>query len=179
MTLRQMLFEAPDGRREALWVEHLRGSLYRVLNPPVWYYGVSVGSTVEAGPESPGELLALARVVSPSEGGTVRCVVPQGAKASEVYKARVLEEARSLGIGLGPATFYDPRLVSIHVRSRGDCWPAFGGLLERLRKEGIVMEWEFADPERDASPESQERVEDRAILFHQLPVEGSPSRDVS
>src|SRR5437879_3997501 len=103
-TWHQMLFASPEGREEALWVEHQNGNTYRVLSVPVWIYGISVGSIVEAEPGD-GPRLKFRGVVRSSQGGTVRFIVPPGAIASEVYLARVIPDAKRLGLYIGPATF--------------------------------------------------------------------------
>src|SRR5262249_47773598 len=44
----QMGFRADDGRREVLLVRPEPDGTYRVLNVPVWLFGISVGTRVRA-----------------------------------------------------------------------------------------------------------------------------------
>src|SRR5512138_1741108 len=119
----QMLFVSPEGREEALWVEQQTSNTYRVLSVPVWFYGASVGSIVDAEP-SHEPRLKFRRVVRESTGGTVRFIVPPGGPtASEIYLTRVIPDAKRLGLHIGPATFFNPRLVAVHVHQRAKWWP--------------------------------------------------------
>src|ERR1700722_6661868 len=109
---------SPDGRIEVLWVEQESApDTYRVLNTPVWMYGVSVG-TVVYGLPGESEYLRFGRVIRDSPGATVRLAVPVGATASQVYLGRIVPDTKRLGIDIGPATFFDPGIVAIHVGER-------------------------------------------------------------
>src|SRR5689334_19279828 len=116
--LRQMRFSARHDRSEVLWVKPVPTGSYRVLNVPVWVYGVSVGTLVR-GIERPDGRLEFRDLVEPSPGGTIRYIVPEGdRKASELYLSRIGPEATRRGIGVGPATFLDPLIVALHLHDR-------------------------------------------------------------
>lgn len=115
----QMLFIAPERREELLWVEREGPDRYRVLNVPVWVYGISLGSRVAAvSPPEDGSNLRYSHVLATSTGATLRFVVPAEARASNVYLDHVLPRARQRDLLVGPATFLDPRLVAFHVHQR-------------------------------------------------------------
>jgi hypothetical protein len=172
----QMLFISPEGREEVLWVERQgRRNAYKVLNVPVWLYGVSVGSICEALDQTESRL-RFARVLRESPGGTVRFIVPWGdVLASDVYLSRVIPDAKRLGLYIGPATFFNPRLVAVHVHDRRQWWPEVGGYFETLIEEGVLQHWEVGDPDEyaaDHDPSSVEKVEPgSSILVHPLPVD--------
>ena len=153
-------------------MEPTANSTYRVLNPPVWAYGLSIGSIVRAAEAGDG-YLRLEEVVAPSVGGTVRVIVPKGMIAGDVYLQTIVPAARERGLKIGPATFYNPRLTAIHVQDRGQWWPAVGEFLDSLAKEGIIEQWEVADPDAYA-PDGQHEPEPviGQILLHQLPDAG-------
>lgn len=178
-----MLFVSPEGREEALWVERQHANDYRVLSVPVWLYGVSVGSIVE-GESSEGTTLKFRRVVRDSPGGTVRFIVPSGGgRASELYLARIIPEAKRLGFAIGPATFFNPRLVAVNVHERAKWWPEIGDYLDGLVRDGVLDQWEVADPDQYAAEHEQENIEKvdagRNVLVHPLPVDGSQGEHVS
>lgn len=182
-TWHQMLFVSPEGREEALWVEQQSANTYRVLSVPVWLYGVSVGSIVEG---EPGEdtWLRFRRAVRNSPGGTVRFIVPSGGPpASEVYLTRVIPDAKRLGLYIGPATFFNPRLVATNVHERGKWWPEVGSYLDRLVSDGILEQWEVADPDQYATDHKEESIEKvepgRKVLVHPLPIDGAEGQHVS
>lgn len=170
---RRLICISPEGRREALWVEPSGNSTYRVLNPPVWAYGVSIGSLVRAA-EAPDGYLSLEEVVAPSEGGTVRVVAPEGVLASDVYLKSIVPGAKERSLYVGPATFYNPRLAAIHVRNRGQWWPEVGEFLDALVRDGVIEQWEVADPDVYAADSPQQTAQEPGqILLHQLPADGS------
>lgn len=182
-TWHQMLFVSPEGREEALWVEQQSINTYRVLSVPVWLYGVSVGSIVEGQPGDDARL-KFRRVVREAPGGTVRFIVPPGGRqASEVYLTRVIPDAKRLGLYIGPATFFNPRLVALHVHERGKWWPEVGGYLDRLVSEGVLEQWEVGDPDQYAAEHNEESIEKvepgRKVLVHPLPVDGAEGQHVS
>ncbi|HEX9483409.1 MAG TPA: DUF4265 domain-containing protein [Gemmatimonadaceae bacterium] len=179
-TWHQMLFISPEGREEALWVEEQSGNMYCVLSVPVWIYGVSVGSIVE-GERGDGSQLKYRRVVRDSPGGTVRFVVPQGALASEIYLTRVIPDAKRLGLYIGPATFFNPRLVAVHVHERKKWWPEVGSYLDRLVSEGVLEQWEVGDPDQYAGEYREDDNEPLSgrMLVHPLPVDGIEGQHVS
>jgi hypothetical protein len=181
-TWHQMLFASPEGREEALWVEeHGRNATYRVLSVPVWIYGISVGTIVEAEPAS-GPQLTFRRVVRDSPGGTVRFIVPQGRVASKVYLARVLADAKRLGLYVGPATFFNPRLVAMHVHERKRWWPEVGSYLDTLVKESVLEQWEVGDPDKYAGEHRDDHdsmPRTGTVLMHPLPVDGVEGLHVS
>ena len=166
----QMRFVSPEGRGEVVWVEEQKPGEYRILNVPVWIYGISVGTLVH-GHASPRGLLEPSDVKTPSPGATVRLVVPRGAQASDVYLQRIVPDARKMGIGIGPATFFDPRLVAIHVHFRDRLWPDFASYLADLVEEGLLQEWEVGDPSEDqASAQVRREAPVGDDLVHPLPV---------
>ena len=176
-----MLFISPEGRRESLWVEELSPSTFRVLSVPVWVYGISVGTIVAATAtnQSP---LSFSHVIRQSAGGTVRIMAPSGRLASDLYKTRVISDARRLGLFIGPSTFFDPRLVAINVRDRSKWWPEVGGYLDALVAEGVLLEWEVADPDEYASEHAADETlvqVTQAVLRHPLPFDGDVERHVS
>jgi hypothetical protein len=180
-TWHQMLFVSPEGREEALWVEEQNHNAYRVLSVPVWIYGISVGSLVEA-ESGDGSRLTFRRLMRDSPGGTVRFIVPPGAIASEVYLARVIPDAKRLGLYIGPATFFNPRLVAVHVHERKQWWPEVGGYFDTLVSAGVVEQWEVADPDQYAGePRVDEDMEppNGKVLMHPLPVDGIEGQHVS
>jgi len=175
-----MLFVSPEGREEALWVEEQSPNTYRVLSVPVWVYGISVGSIVEAEPDN-GLQLTCRRVVRDSPGGTVRFIVPQGKVASEVYLMRVIPDAKRRSLYVGPATFFNPRLVAVHVHERKKWWPEVGGYLDTLVSEGVLEQWEVADPDQYAGEHRDDDSEPPSgkVLVHPLPVDGVEGQHVS
>ncbi len=175
-----MNFVSPEGRREILWVEATnRPGAYRVLNVPVWIYGVSIG-TVVAGVANDTPYLEFTRVIRESPGGTARFIVPEGSIASEIYLRRVLPDARQRGFHIGPATFFNPPLVAMHVRERNQQWPALGEYLDSLANAGVIEQWEVGDPERQASDEHEaDEQTTGSILIHPLPVDGEEGQNVS
>lgn len=180
-SLRRMIFVSPENRRESLWVEELGRGEFRVLSVPVWVYGISVG-TVVAAVDLEQDPLSFQKVVRPSAGGTVRFVAPSGVVASELYKAHVVPDARQLGLFIGPATFFNPRLVAVHLRFRTNWWPEVGSYLDGLVNAGIVDEWEVADPDEYATDHPSESIvsgEFREVLMHPLPFDGITDQHVS
>jgi hypothetical protein len=177
-----MQFLSPEGREEVLWVEQQGRSTYRVLNVPVWIYGVSIGTIVEAEPAN-GDRLHFRKVVRESPGGTLRFIVPQGTKASDVYLQRVIPDAKRLGLYIGPATFFNPRLVAVNLHDRKHWWPKVGEYLDALVKDGVLEQWEVGDPDQYA--EDHEHETDESLqptgkpLVHPLPVDGVMGQDVS
>jgi len=177
-----MLFISPEGRKEALWVEEHGRDRYRWLSVPVWAYGVSVGSIVEAFEPRPGYRRECRQIVRDSAGGTVRVIVASGRLASEVYRMRVIPDAKRLGLYVGPATFFNPRLVAVHVHEREKWWPEVGGYLDMLVEEGVLEQWEVADPDQYASEHQNHNESDtpsESVLEHPLPVDGIEDRHVS
>lgn len=152
---RQMRFISPEGRGEILWVEEQPSGFFRVLNVPVWVYGISLGTLVSAKPPT-GDLLEYGALIEPSPGGTVRCIVPRGSLASQAYLTRVVPEVKQLGIGIGPATFLDPRMVAIHLHVKESWWPTFGEYLNQLVEASVLQEWEVGDPDEYADEQAEE-----------------------
>jgi hypothetical protein len=145
----KMRFISPEGRGEVMWVEPIDTSAARVLNVPVWIYGISLGSVVTGTPGRDG-ISEFKALVEPSPGGTVRCIVPKGSIASQVYLTRIIPDARELGVAIGPSTFLDPRMVAIHLHVKDLWWPQFGEYLNRLVDEGVLQQWEAGDPDEFA-----------------------------
>jgi hypothetical protein len=175
-----MSFVSPEGREEVLWVEEQAGNAYRVLDVPVWIYGVSVGTIVEAASVN-GRQLTFHRVIRDSSGGTVRFIVPPGTRASEIYLGRVIPDAKRLGLCIGPATFFDPRLVALHVHDRKDWWPDVGGYLDALVQEGSLVQWEVGDPDQYGDQHTSDNIAQPTgkALVHPLPVDGVEGQHVS
>lgn len=177
-----MKFLSPEGREEVLWVEQQQHNTYRVLNVPVWIYGVSIGTVVEAERDRD-DRLRFRAVVRESPGGTVRFIVPPGNRASQVYLQRVIPDAKRLGLHIGPATFFNPRLVAVNLYDRKEWWPRVGGYLETLVKGGVLEQWEVGDPDQYATDHEQDTLDSLGLsaspLVHPLPVDGVIGQDVS
>lgn len=166
-------FISPEGRGEMLWVERQSNGHFRVLNVPVWVYGISLGSLVAAKVGLDG-VLEYERLIEPAPGGTVRCIVPRGGLASQTYLERIVPDAQTGAVGIGPSTFLDPRMVAIHLHAK-DLWPVFGQYLDGLVNEGVLQEWELADPdEHDGESDSIPEPWNGRVLMHQ-----EPNTDVS
>jgi len=183
-TWHQMLLVSPEGREEVLWVAQVGQNTFRVLSVPVWIYGLSVGSVVEASHQAQsGSPLKFGRLLRESPGGTVRFIVPTGVRASDIYLSRVIPDAKRLGLYIGPATFYNPRLVAVHVHDRRKWWPEVGGYLDGLVQEGVLEQWEVGDPDQYAADHEEstlEKVEPgSSVLVHPLPVDGADGECVS
>lgn len=179
-TLHRMHAVSPEGRREALWVERVSVDSYRLLSVPVWVYGLSRGTLVACRP-SDGDDLVFARVLRESPGATVRFIVPEDRKASAVYLSEVLPRAGAEGMFVGPATFFNPRLVAMNIHTRADWWPTVGTFLDALVEQGVLEQWEVADPDEYASEHATEvRVEvANTILAHPFPVDIGQNQSVS
>lgn len=178
---RQMIFVSPENRRESLWVEELGHGEFRVLSVPVWVYGVSVGAVVAA-MDMEEDPLSFRAVVRPSAGGTIRFIAPTGVVASELYKSRVVPDASRLGLFIGPATLFNPRLVAVHVHRRANWWPEVGSYLDGLVNAGVVEAWEVADPDQYAADHPSEphvHDESRGVLVHPLPFDGMVGQHLS
>lgn len=168
---KQMRFMPADGRAEVLWVQPEADDTYRVLNVPVWQYGVSVGSRVKA---RDGERwLEFDGVVEDSRGATVRLYLPPDSPitpASRLYIERILPDCRDRGLGVGPATFLDPALVAIHVHERSDWNTRFAEYLNGLTDEGLLQLWEVGDPDA-YPPEEPEEPGEHDELIHPRPAQ--------
>ena len=165
----QMRFYASDGHAEVLWVRP-EADTYHVLNVPGWLYGVSVGSRVRG---HLGERwLEFDEVVETSSGATVRLYIPAEAQitpASRLYLERILPDCRVLRLCIGPATFFDPQVVAIHVRDRNDWNTRFADYLNGLIDEGLLQLWEVGDP--DAYPlDEPEEAGEYGELVHPRPT---------
>ena len=177
-TWHKMVFTSPEGREEALWVEEGESGTYRVLSVPVWAYGISRGSLVKAR-DGGGLPLRFHELVAPSRGATVRFIVPPDRKASTIYTRRVIPDALHLGLHIGPATFFDPRLVSIHIHEREKWWPEVGAYLDALRDEGTLEQWEIADPDKYPYTATEVVQLGGRVLTHPLPVDGVTGQHVN
>lgn len=164
----QMTFGAPHGRREVLWVEPQANGLYRVLNVPVWLYGISVGTLVDGTCETNG-VLRFKQIVEPAPGGTVRVIVSEG-PASKVYLDHIGPEAAERGIGVGPATFFDPLIVAIHVHRKSQWWPDLGAYLNELIERELIGQWEVGDPDEFAEEPYEEADFADSELVHPRPT---------
>ena len=170
---KQMRFMPSDGRAEVLWVQPEAEGTYRVLNVPVWQYGVSVGSRVKA---RDGERwLEFDGVVEESPGATVRLYLPSESPispASRLYRERILPDCRDRGVGIGPATFFDPALVAIHIQERSDWNTRFAEYLDALTNEGLLQLWEVGDPDA-YPPDEPEECSEHDVLIHPRPTSGA------
>lgn len=165
----KMVFAAPRGHREVLWVAPIHVDRFSVLNVPVWLYGVSVGAVVHAVRDGSG-LLHFERVVEPSVGGTIRVMVPHGGLASRTYLDVIGPTAARAGISVGPATFFDPLIVALHISRRVDTVSAIGDVLGPLREQGVIRGWEIADPSDDEDEEEEgELSKEAGELVHPKP----------
>jgi hypothetical protein len=174
----QMVFDAPDGRREVLWVQPAEeDDTYRVLNVPVWLYGVSVGTRVRGRAATP--WLVYDGTVEQARGGTVRVFVHDEARAtpaSRFYLDVLLPACEAQAIGAGPATFFDPLVVAVHFHSRPGWQGPQAELLNKLARDGALEFWELGDPDpgprEDEDPDEAED-DDGEPLVHERPT---PSR---
>lgn len=141
----------PDGRFEVIWVEEKGDGLSVVMNVPVYLYGLSLGSIIRC-VASKDPLFTFDRVIQNSPGGTVRIIVPGGQMAGEWYLKYLLPAASERQLAVGPATFYDPRMVAVHVQRRSDLWESVGSYLTDLVEQGVIEKWEAGDPETDQDP---------------------------
>lgn len=171
-SLVQVDFTSPEGRKERLWAESIGTDQARILSVPVWIYGVSVGSIVHTG-------TTPARVTRTSPGATLRFLVAEGMSGKHVYLTRVVPDLRERNWGIGPATFFGPRLVALNVHTRASWWPEIGGYLDGLRSAGMLEQWEAGDPDQDADQESAMESSTESILVHPLPVDGTTDLEFS
>jgi uncharacterized protein DUF4265 len=169
-TLTQVWFRAADGHREVLWADAHHGH-YRVLNVPVWLYGISVGTVVGA---TAGERWKeFSEVITPSTGGTVRLFVPDEAPltpASRFYLEQMLPECRERRLPIGPATFFDPLVVAVHIRDRSQWDQTYARYLDELVDRGSIRFWEVGDPDPYPPEKSDEIVTD-SELVHPRPTD--------
>ncbi len=168
-TWQQMGFRAADGHREVLWVEPDQDDTYRVLNVPVWLYGISVGTTVQGRPGD--QWLEYVATVRESRGATVRVYLPRGAPitpASRLYLERIIPDCRDRQIAIGPATFFDPRVVAVHIHDRDQQATAVASYLDELVDAGIADLWEFGDPDTYPPEDAEESAGDE--LVHPQPT---------
>lgn len=172
---RQIRFVSPEGRVEVLWAESAAdsASTYRILNAPVWVYNISIGTIVEGrGPDD--RILDFVHVLDRSAGGTVRIIaLREGAEASRLYLERILADCQRRGIPVGPATFFNPRLVAIHVPDWQRSHDALFEYLEELAAAGDIQEWESADP-AEPSDEPPEPARPGPALVHPRPTPPEP-----
>jgi len=165
----QMRFCGADGRGEVLWVQPIDGA-YRVLNVPVWQYGISVGALVKGRPGE--QWLEFDGLVDASSGATVRIYLPPDAPitpASRLYLERIIPDCREHRIGIGPATFFDPAVVAIHLRERSDWNTSIADYLDALANEGLIQLWEVGDPDAYPPDEPDKPVE-HENLVHPRPT---------
>lgn len=132
-----------DNGTEILWAESLEGGTYRLLSVPVFAYGISRGAVVLATVDVVG--VRLERVVEESPGATLRVYTQEPHLATWLYQDKILPVAAALGLGIGPATLFDPEVVAIHVQSRPQ-WQAVGRVLDTVVANGMARFWELGDP---------------------------------
>lgn len=173
-TLSQVRFRAADGHREVLWTQP-EGDHYRVLNVPVWLYGISVGTLVSATAGEPWK--EFGEIITPSTGGTVRLFVPDEAPltpASRFYLEQMLPECQERRLPIGPATFFDPLVVAVHIRARDQWNKAYATYLDDLVARGSIRFWEVGDPDVYPPEEPDEVISD-SELVHPPPT---PNREI-
>jgi hypothetical protein len=167
---RQMRFRGADGHTEVLWVARAAADTYRILNVPVWLYGISVGTVVRAHEGDP--WLEYDSTVMSSPGATIRVYLPSDAPlapASRVYLERVFPDCSERHLAIGPATFFDPRVVAIHLHRREEWDSAAASYFNELVDEGIAELWEIGDP--DMYPPDESEVEEfGGELVHPRPA---------
>ena len=167
--MRQMVFVSPEGRKEVLWVGALGGNRWRILNVPVWQYGVSYGTIVTARSDR-GDRLRFDQVSEPSKGATVRAIVPKPKVARDVYHSIIQPGIARVGTGVGPTTHYDPPLVAFHVHDRVAVQGKLAAYLDDLANQGIITHWEIGDPESPSEEAPDESLEERTDeLVHERP----------
>jgi len=164
--LQQVCFLTPDGAREILWAERVEDSEFLIVSVPIFTFGVSVGTRVRAIQGSHPTWLDYAATVADSAGATTRLYVPEGSVASKCYHERVVLECNVLRLAIGPATFFDPVIVTVHLRRRTER-PKFARYLDKLVDEGVLTLWEMGDPDTGAhEPDDSGAGSD---LVHPLP----------
>jgi hypothetical protein len=164
-----MIFVSPEGRKEVLWVAAERDNRWRVLNVPVWQYGISYGAIVTGRPDRGGRL-RFEGISEPSTGATVRAIVPKPNVAKDVYHSIIQPGIVREGTGVGPATHYDPPLVAFHLHDRAAVHGKVAAYLDALIHQGIITHWEIGDPELEPQETSDELVEERSDeLVHERP----------
>lgn len=174
--LKALEIRTSDNGREVLWAEVV-GTAIRVVSVPVFAYGVSRGSLVAA--VSGERTFLFTKTVFDSQGATIRAYVEGGMKASDVYLNTIVPEAKRVGLQVGPATFFDPEIVAVHVANRREL-PKVVTYLDDLKRRGLIRFWEYGDPvnssgelgEDGYAPEPWE-------LVHPLPVDGNSSVGMS
>jgi hypothetical protein len=167
--LRQMVFVSPEGRKEVLWVAADQDNRWRVLNVPVWQYGISYG-TIVTGRADREDRLRFERVSEQSAGATVRAIVPKPKIARDVYHSIIQPGIVREGTGVGPATHFDPPLVAFHLHDRAAVQGKVAGYLDGLVSQGVITQWEIGDPEPESEETADEPVEERTDeLVHERP----------
>lgn len=170
--IRQIAVAALDNGTEVLWAEAVNESSFRLLSVPVFVYGISMGAVLRAEP-GPNGILVIVSVLSPSQGATIRCYVPQATTASVIYRKEIVPRMTAAGLLVGPVTFLDPDVVAIHVKNRRDA-QAVGRELDFLAAQNRLRFWEVGDPAM-AEPKHEEEDTPPAEaweLIHDLPTEG-------
>jgi hypothetical protein len=165
----QVRFRTADGHREVLWAQPGDGG-YRILNVPVWLYGISVGTLVTA--QAGGWWFEFSSIVAPSRGGTVRLFVPDDAPitpASRFYLEQMLPECRERRLPIGPSTFFDPLVVAVHIHDRTQWDQQYASYLDDLVERGSIKFWEVGDPDA-YPPEETEEVTSDSELIHPRPT---------
>ena len=167
------------GETEVLWAVEAGEDLWRVLSPPVFAYGLSRDAIMGGTPNEDGVVLNPIHVER-SPGATIRLVTNAPIRASALYRDRVVPELRDRGVRVGPATFFDPRMVSIHVPSFETQEAAVWAYFDELERTGAINLWDLADPYRyDPIPPDQANSHSENRLVHKRPTEfdGLRARD--
>lgn len=176
----QVDFVSPEGRRERLWGEVAGANGVRMLSVPVWVYGVSVDTIVKTF-AAERDVRQFAGVLRESPGATVRVLAASGQSGRDVYLRRMVPDAAAHNWCMGPATFFGPRLVAFNVCDRNILWPQIADYLDRLKSDGLIEQWELADPDQGDEPDASLSTipSSEKILIHPLPVDTSSDQEVS
>jgi Domain of unknown function (DUF4265) len=152
--MEQLLVEVPESDHgiEVVRAAPVMEGGYLVLSVPVFLYGLSRGTVIDAEPGPRGRL-QFRRIRHVSPGATVRCYVSPATTARHVYEDH-LGGPRAQRLGLRPVSLFDPDIVAVHVRDRRQL-AAVGAYLDNLVLQGVLRFWEPADPGARKSDEGE------------------------
>jgi hypothetical protein len=166
----KMLFDAPRGRAEWLWVAKTGQREFRVLTVPIWVYGISVGTLVTG--RIVGSRLHFNDLAEPSPGGTCRILTQAGQVASELYLNIVGPKLAAEGVSVGPASFYDPAIVGVHFKNRARV-EMLRAVLNEFEADSAFETWELADPANEETPGGEE-VDEHDVEEPAPPLDHDP-----
>lgn len=90
----EILLHLPgDSGSETVCAEHVNGDNYRVLENPIFFCNINVGTTVKALPDEKGDLI-IKEIISPSQYITRRFLLdagPDNAKLNEKIRDKIIE----------------------------------------------------------------------------------------